>query len=673
MSEPNSLLVRLRRDEAITELDACFARFIGGLVEDTRDEILLAAALVSRQAQAGHICLELERVAARPVDTPSGDVLPAVERGLEGNGQPGCPSSPGEAAHPGAREPIVCPDLETWREVLRSCHAVGRPGDAVPLIVDGGDRLYLQRYWRHEQSLARDVLERVGTSPDTVNIDLLRGGLEKFFPSAETPSASDGQKLAVMTAVLKTFCIISGGPGTGKTWTVMRILALLLDQARDQGRGLSVALTAPTGKAANRLKEVFEESADPEDPSKFEPAGIDYHPMTVHRLIRGLQTGRRSPPDVIIVDEASMADMALMVRLAGLVPSGVRMVWLGDKDQLASVEAGAVLGDVCSGAERMEYSGLFRRMARDVAGIDLGGPVGEEVAGPRLLRDSIVMLETSFRFSESSGIRALSRAINRGDGERVLALLKQGAGGDISWVDPSAGGAAGAGHRPTGGQAPGGDVPADQGAAARVLAGRAAARLEPYAEAATPEQAFERLDAFRVLCAVRKGPMGVERMNRSIENALRRKGLINPYTRWYPHRPVLIGRNDYGLGLFNGDVGVIMPVDQGRGSTAAYFQGPAGSLRRLSPLSLPEHDTVYAMTVHKSQGSEFDHVMLVLPSSSSPVLTRELLYTGVTRARKSVEIWGREHIILEAVARRTHRASGLRDALWAEHAGCAEP
>jgi exodeoxyribonuclease V alpha subunit len=574
----------------INELDAHFARFIGKLSGKENASILLGAALASRWTGQGHICLFLPELAGK--EFPGGI--------------------------PGGNN-IRCPDLILWETDLRESSAVGKPGETKPLILDTRHRLYLQRYFQYERNLAENIPARVMDSDFNIDMERLKADLIRLFP--ENGEELDLQMLAAATSVLKGFCVISGGPGTGKTYIAARILQLL--ESQTGGRSLNVALAAPTGKAAAKLADTIQEGC----------GTILAQGMTVHRLLHELSRTESTERDAVVVDEASMADLSLMSRLMTALPSGVRIVWLGDKDQLSSVEAGAVLGDVCGDCEQMGYSPSFSSTVYQLTGRRLN----EEKGAVNPLRDSIVLLKKNYRFA--GGIGSVSRAVNRGDGDEALERLMEG--GDVQWRGYS-----------------------DAGEMRRHFEGKIVEAFAFYLEAEDPGEAFSRFNCFRVLCALRRGPFGVESLNRMIEKRLGRAGLINPYRRWYAGRPVLITKNDYSMKLFNGDVGITMLSPEGEGEVIIYFPDGHGGFRRLAPPMLPEHETVFAMTVHKSQGSEFDEVLFLLPPSAGKILTRELIYTGITRARERLEIWGKEKVFREAVGRRINRNSGLREALW---------
>jgi exodeoxyribonuclease V alpha subunit len=610
-------------------LDRHFADFLVRLDGGKSPALGLAARLVSRAVRSGHVCLNLDDAAGRPVvpDDPESGSDPTRVRVR--------PPTPGHAV-----SPQIAPDLAAWRAALLDTSVVGRPGDFRPLILDDRNRLYLHRYREYEEILAREILRRAA-DPPPVDREILKAGLRTLFPAKENEPGTDWQRVAAAAAVARRFCVVSGGPGTGKTTTVARILVLLAEQ---HGPDFRVALAAPTGKAAARLSEAIRRERE-HLPDAVRDA-IPAEAITLHRLL-GWMPGpgrfRRSPDnpvpaDAVVVDEASMVDLAMMSRLAAALRPEARLVLLGDRDQLASVEAGAVLGDICDTGTVHRFSAEFCGALADLT----GAPPVCEIAegGTSGLADGIVELRRSYRFGETSGIRAVSRAVNAGDGAEALRLARSGDFDDIGW------------------QA----LPARSEIEAALTEPIREAFGEYLGKLNDPGAAFEAFNRFRLLCAVRSGPFGVENVNRLAERILRRAGLIRGGGEWYPGRPVMVTRNDYSLRLFNGDVGLVLP--DGKGGTAVFFPEAGGGMRRVGALRLPEHETVFAMTVHKSQGSEFDRVLLLLPDADARVLTRELVYTGLTRAIRRVDLRADPRILQTAVGRPIRRTSGLRDALW---------
>ena len=471
---------------------------------------------------------------------------------------------------------------------LPASSTVGSGEAFTPLVFDRG-RLYLRRYWEYEQHLARAILARAAT-----------------VTKRPKQGERDWQRVAAENAVARNFSIITGGPGTGKTHTVRMILRLLREQ--DGGTELKIGLAAPTGKAAARLSDALRGEAAEEA-------------TTIHRLLGTIpdspyfrhNADRPLTADVVIVDEASMVDLALMTKLVEAVPLTSKLILLGDRDQLASVEAGTVLSDICAAAESEESP----------------------------LHGTVVQLRKNYRFATTGGIYTLSTAVNAGDADAAVAALQRADDEELRWDK----------------------LPAATDLS-RALHERIVAGYRAYLQAADPVAALEQLHRFRILCALRHGPFGVENLNALAEEALSKAGLLTTRSGWYAGRPVIITRNDHNLQLFNGDSGIILPDSEASGELRAFFLSPEGKLRRFLPSRLPQHETAFALTVHKSQGSEFEKLLLILPEKDAPVLTRELLYTGITRARSRVEIWTNEEIFRAAVARRTERTSGLREALW---------
>jgi exodeoxyribonuclease V alpha subunit len=366
-------------------------------------------------------------------------------------------------------------------------------------------------------------------------------------------------------------------------------------------------------------------------------AGTPYFQFNRDRLL---------PAEVVVVDEASMVDLALMSKLTQALTPDTRLLILGDKDQLASVEAGSVLGDLCHGHVSRGFSQNFLKQLVSFSGIAMENFVQMPPTGSGL-QDCICILPKNYRFASQSGIGEISRTINRGDIAPSMALLKNKAETAVEWVAIN--------------------TPTELNRQLRQTL------IEGYRKFLTikdPVLAMGAFNEFQILCALKVGPYGAKAVNFLAEHVLLRTNLIGDHSAisqpWYRGRPVMITRNNYSLGLYNGDIGITLPASQtsSEGYLYVYFQDAAGNVRRFLPHRLPPHETVYAMTVHKSQGSEFDHVVLVLPDKDYPLMTRELIYTGLTRARRKVSIWGTEPVLTTALARRIERSSGLREALW---------
>ncbi|NGH10901.1 exodeoxyribonuclease V subunit alpha [Serratia marcescens] len=598
-------------------LDVQFARVVAN--EDEPD-ILLAAACLSAEAGAGHVCLMLEQLQA--------DTL------FEGR-QPALALAMWEAAGR--------PDSARWQQRLAASAAVGDGSDATPLVLRG-PRLYLQRMWQNEGEVAAFI----GGEGESLAVPEaeLRTILDRLFGAAS--DEPDWQKIAAAVAATRRIAVISGGPGTGKTTTVAKLLAALVQL--DESARLRIQLAAPTGKAAARLTESLGSASRQLALTPAQQALFPTEAATLHRLL-GAQPnsqrmryhrGNRLHLDVLVVDEASMVDLPMMARLIAALPDRARVIFLGDRDQLASVEAGAVLGDICRFAEQGYSDARAAELSR-LTGCSLAGRQADAEAA---VRDSLCLLRKSYRFDARSGIGQLALAVNAGAGERALAALS-GSFGDV------------AGYA----------LATSEEYQALLDACVAGYRdyLRLTAEGADAAAVLAAFGRFQVLCALREGPFGVAGLNERIEIGLQRAGLIDRKPGvlgcWYRGRPVMIGRNDSALGLFNGDIGITLPDE--RGELRVHFQLPDGSIKSVQPSRLPAHETAYAMTVHKSQGSEFDHTVLVLPNHFLPVLTRELVYTAITRARKQLSLYTTEAVLLRAIRMPTQRRSGLAERLQA--------
>lgn len=578
-------------------LERAFVASLQRLEPQAPEAVLLAAALCCEALAGGDVCLPLRRLAGR---------------------------------RPWPEIDLVLPALEAWRAQLEASPLVGGPGAYAPLILDG-ERLYLARYQAYEQQLAERLLARASDAPE-VDEACLADSLARLFAfNRQTP---DWQRLAAAQAVRRRLAVISGGPGTGKTTTVVRLLAALLEQP--DGANLAIGLAAPTGKAAARMAEAIRNAKAQLPVAEAIRAALPDEARTLHRLLgsRGDSPRVRHdaanplPLDVLVVDEASMVDLALMAKLVEALPPRARLILLGDKDQLAAVEAGAVFAELCEGR------GFDARAAADLE--RLTGQAVPIQAPRSRLGDAVVLLTHSHRFAGDSGIGELARRINAGDAPGTLALLREGAA-ELLWnAEPSA---AALVER------------LEQGYAAYLQAARQG----------DPAAAFAAFNGFRALTAQREGAFGVAGLNEALEARFKRRLGVASRERWYPGRAIMVRQNDYALGLFNGDIGLCLPSGDG---LRVFFEGEQG-FRGFAPARLPSHDSAFAMTVHKSQGSEFSEVLLALPEQPSPLLTRALLYTGITRARQRVELWALPARLAEAVNARAERASGLAERLAA--------
>ena len=564
----NGLLRTFNDAEVIESADVLVARRLTELAGETDERVALAVAFVVRAVRGGSVCLDLAQVRQ----------------------QVGAPELP-------------WPDPEEWLAAVSGSELIAEPPVLHVDRAGGAGLLYLDRYWIEECRVADDVLALTATRRTGSPLDIGR-----LFPDSYAE-----QRAAAEVALSRALTVLTGGPGTGKTTTVARLLALLAEQAELDGAPgkakLRIALAAPTGKAAARLLEAVQEEV-----RALDPADRDRLPeltaTTLHRLLGSRpdtssrfrhNRDNRLPHDVIVVDETSMVSLTMMARLLEAVRPDSRLLLVGDPNQLASVEAGAVLADL-------------------VEGLAAANPGADT---------PIATLLTPHRFGESIG--ALAEAIRIGDAEAALEVLA--AGGDhIEWVDSD---------QPT-------------GVLRKVLVPQALALREAAVLGADAE-VLRTLDQHRLLCAHRRGPYGVAYWNRQTERWLAERTDMPLWAAWYPGRPVLVTANDYGLGLYNGDTGVAVQRD---GVLRAVMAGSGGPME-LATSRLADIETMHAMTIHKSQGSQATEVTVLLPDSDSRLLTRELLYTAVTRAREKVRVIGTADQVRAAVGRRALRASGL--------------
>jgi len=561
-------------------------------------DLLLAATLASAAVGSGHVCWPLTETTTLPA----------------------------------ALSPSLLPEPARWRSSLLASGVVGQPGDTAPLILDQQNRLYLYRLHAGEEFIASQLRQRAAASSAT-DLQAARPLLARLFPNQT--EAPDLQQTAAALALLKPLLVISGGPGTGKTYTAARILALL--HALHQGdRPLRIALAAPTGKAAARLDESIRAARH------TLPDGLGHampeQAQTLHRLL-GARPGsdafrhNRDNPlslDLLLVDEASMIDLMLMTALLEALPAQARLILLGDRSQLASVEAGSFFADLC-GSDDVAWSEPLCADLHQLTGYRLHS-AGQ--AGP--MADSCILLRTGHRFQGDSGIGSLAGAVNSGSVEAVEQVLATGFA-DLSRE-----------HCP--GRA------REAWLREQILSG-----FRGMVGASTLEAGFAAMESFRLLCAVHKGPNGTEGINSLAATVLRRARLIDRENDWYQGRPIIILRNQYDLQLFNGDTGLLWRDRDGQ--LKAWFRRPDGKLHPVASSLLPEHETAYAVTVHKAQGSEFAQVLLLLPEEESRVLNRELLYTGITRAKSRLILCADHETLAIAVRARTRRHSGLREKL----------
>ncbi len=527
-------------------------------------------------------------------------------------------------------------DTASVIEGVHSSRVVGRPGETRPLILED-ERLYLHRYWSYERSAARRLLELSNSLLEPCDMQAAIRAVQRLFPPG--PAVPDWQKIAAFNVLFRRLVVITGGPGTGKTRTAAALMALLL--ASEPERELSFAMCAPTGKAAARLTESAATAGRCLALDETIRQRMPERAQTVHRLLgAGREPGRFQfnrenplPHDVVILDEASMIDLPMMVHLTDALRRDARLVLMGDKDQLASVEAGSVMRDLCSGAKLFPYSEEFSRRAA-LIGEDVRSGHGGAVNG---LRDCIIALDHSYRFRPGSGIDELASAVNCGDFSQVKNILN----------DPGLKRAR--------------FISARREDLFSFLEREALPWARSLAVSSSLGEAMEGMDGLRILCGTKRGPGGVESVNRFMRDAVEHYEKA-PGRTIFKGVPVIINRNNYMMELFNGDTGIAWPDESGR--LKIWFSFGKTEMRSFSPLGLPSFDHAWAITVHRSQGSEFKKVVFILPSGKTAMPGRELLYTAVTRAREEITIWGTWEDLRACVENRTRRDSGLSMRLW---------
>lgn len=598
-------LEQFKQNSQISLLDLHLAQFLVNKI-DCDDEITAKrfAFLVlslSMEVRAGHVCFDLTRLQ---------NIEPQIW--LELNS----------------------PEIDDWIKVLKlaSNRHVVSFGDQLAPLMFIENKLYFQRMWLDEGFVAQYFNQ---TQLDiTTNIDLKQILNQLFIYDS---ASIDWQKIAVAIALTRKVAIISGGPGTGKTTTVAKILAgIVLNNPTTR-----IVSAAPTGKAASRLTESLGRAIEQ---LSFESLNIKTEAVTLHRLL-GAKTDNRSFSynkhnqlhiDVLVIDEASMVDLNMMARIIEALPASARLILLGDKDQLSSVEAGAVFGDLCDFISN-GYSQLRAHELSRLTGYTI--PIADQPT--MAITDSICLLKKSYRFNESSGIGLLANAVKEGRYLNVKKLLADNTLQDISYYE----------------------LLSNQ--TYQAVLNDCVEHYKNYLNAINRSNdiatVLTKFTQCRLLCALREGKFGVEGLNKQIELLLAKHKLIrlNHRDQWYIGRPIMILRNSTSLGLYNGDIGITLTAEHDSSKLRVYFPFSDGTIKGFSPYRLPEHETAYAMTIHKSQGSEFDHVNIILPTEFSPLLNRSLLYTAITRAKKAVSIFADAKILERVVKSQIHRESGL--------------
>ncbi|MBV2235346.1 MAG: exodeoxyribonuclease V subunit alpha [Sterolibacterium sp.] len=710
-----ALLAAWQQANWLRPLDVALVRFLAAEcpAQAMSPALMLATALLSHQLGRGHVCLNLQQVLADPYMALS---LPP-----EYHAYAVCPQVQVQLIQPG--DLLSSLTLADWRASLQQVGLVESvdsvdsvdsadlmhplPGATTPLVLCG-ERLYLRRYWRYERQLEAAIKQRLADSARIaaqLPKEQLQAKLQSLFPAAtESGSAPiDWQKIACAVAARSAFSIITGGPGTGKTTTVVRLLALLQALALEtQPKPLRIALAAPTGKAAARLKASIASAINSlPDFVKHQPqlqASIPSQAVTLHHLL-GVRPASRHfrhnarhplPLDVLVVDEASMIDLEMMAALLAALPAQARLILLGDQDQLASVEAGSVLGELCRDARLGHFLPAAAQWITELTGETVPAELCD--AQGNALSQHIIMLRHSHRFAGDSGIGQLAAAVNAGQPQQIQAVWQRGFD-DIQCHQLVASQTKSADQQ-LARLLLGTDTTATTDTTDRSSAHDHAPGLADYLHIinnerpplTAPSAAFDHWarqvlaahGRFQLLCVLRQGPHGVEGLNHRLETLLRQRGLIRlePLNPWYNGRPVQVTCNDYRLGLMNGDIGITLdyPIFDRHGEPASWgrrvvfkktdsggHDHPDNDLLWVLPSRLPAAETVFALTVHKSQGSEFDHCALLLPPTRNPLLTRELIYTAITRGKQKFSLIcsGQPELINEAATRTVQRSGGL--------------
>ncbi len=582
-------------------IDYChftLAQYINRSIPEASELCLWLAVLVNLEIDQANVCLDIESVSEK-------------------------------SAAWGWRE---IPGLEQLQNDIADCPVIGRPGDVRPLIADNG-KLYLHRYFHYETSISQHLLARTGQQPLLVESQIKN--IDSVFAAEQGDPEVDMQKIAAIVCSLHPLVIISGGPGTGKTYTVSRVLAILIQQQPD----IKIQLAAPTGKAAMRLSQSIVKLHQRLGLDDAIQQRIPQQALTLHRLL-AIDRYHHRPRyhqanpldcDLLVVDEASMIDQQMMAMLCNALAPDARLILLGDKDQLSSVEAGSVFADLCGGLQSTGFNQAQRYLLAQAWQYEL-----KLNQSTHALADQLVVLDKSHRFDASSAIGKLASTINRGQSHQCLQIMDN-QDNNIQWL------------------------PMEDRRLAVALKQQADNVYWQMMQAADIDQAFALFHRYQILSAVWSGPAGVHNINTIIEQHLKLKSGIDQNLQYYQGKPLMVTRNVYEYNLFNGDIGIIWPDQDGE--LKIWFASGHAEYRVLSLSQLPQHEIAYAMTVHKSQGSEFEHVLMVLPFEDVEVLTRELLYTAITRAAKSLEIWGQADIITRTIERKTQRVSGLMQRL----------
>jgi len=605
------LLGAFNRAGILSAADVHVAQRLGAIGGEALDAVLLAVALVVRSTRHGSVVLDLDTAKA----TTSQDV------------------DEDDDAVSLADIELDWPD--DWVARCAASPLCGEPHGPLRML---GSQIWLGRYWDQEEQVARELLERSASRPADLDLAILSAGLVRLFVAGR----DDDQRAAAAVCALSRVSVLAGGPGTGKTTTVSPLLALL----REQHPGWSIALAAPTGKAAARLEEAVRSSSASLEVEDRQRLG-DLPATTLHRLLGWRPDARsrfrhdrnnRLPFEIVVVDESSMMSLTMMARLLEALRPSTRLVLVGDPDQLASIEAGAVLGDLVDEAMLGRHTPEFAAVLRTVLP---GMPEDQLTSHGSVVRDGVSALRTNWRFPADSGIALLAAAIREGRGQDALEVLRSHSPQiEFVEVDDDA------------------YLTAEDVAGVRAVVQECGAALHVAAAQGDAVAALEALDRHRLLCAHRRGPRGVQYWSALAARWIAEANPVVPRADGrYPGEPLLVTTNDYDIGLYNGDTGVV--VNDGQGGLIAVF-GRGGDPIPVPLVRLGAVRSLHAMTVHRSQGSQFNRITVLLPPAGSPLGTRETLYTAVTRAEKHVRVIGSAEAFVAAVGRPAARATGLR-------------
>lgn len=619
-----SLFEEAIKQKLFSQLDCHVARFLTADATGCasgKAKLLFIIAYLSAEMRAGHVCVALQQM-----------------------GSPHFFFNHKHALMIPFWNQLQQPSYQDWLTVIQESGLLIRGQINAPLVLYNG-LLYFQRMWLNEQKVSHFFLRAINLG--TKSMAKVSNILDILFGKAMNKKIIDWQKIAVALALTRRVTIISGGPGTGKTTTVAKLLAaLVLANGADPSR-LRIMAAAPTGKAAARLTASLHQAVSKLAAEHCLGLPIPKEAVTLHRLLGAHShdgqaflhhKGNPLHLDILIIDEASMIDLSMMAAVIDALPVDAKFILLGDREQLASVEAGSVLGDLC----RVANGSYSKQCAGELS--KLTGYRIDSGINTATIADNVCLLQKSYRFNENSGIHLLATYVRQGKKEETLSLLQSGCYSDIKLNVLGAN-------------------------SYRSIVETAVTGYRDYLQAiherTQPSFAMAAFDQFRVLAALREGKYGVRGLNQAIECALAEQKLIDksPDQNWYLGRPIMILKNNPGLKLCNGDIGITLYADGAARKTRVYFQLPDGQLRGFSPYLLPEHETAFVMTVHKSQGSEFDQVAFILPEEYTPLLTRSLLYTAITRAKKQIIINGQLDILAATIESQIERRSGLGEQL----------